>query len=66
MAEIALDVLEPFAPLGAGALWIAQPVLSIFLPRADIATWAQQLDDPGAFTGVRKALEEQGSGDQNA
>jgi hypothetical protein len=56
MAALLLDVAEPFGPLGAQALWIAQPALSLFLPRQDIGEFAGLLDDPDSMAWWRSEL----------
>jgi hypothetical protein len=54
----ALDVLEPFGPLGAQALWIAQPVLGLFVARDLLGDLAQALEEPGGVERLRQQLEE--------
>jgi hypothetical protein len=54
----ALDVLEPFGPLGAQALWIAQPVLGLFVAREALGDLARALEEPGGVERLRQQLEE--------
>lgn len=51
-----LDVAEPFSPLGAQALWIAQPALSLLAPADEIGGLAALLDDPAGVAWLRAAL----------
>lgn len=51
-----LDVAEPLGPLGAQALWVAQPTLGLFVPREDVAALARLLDAPGGVAWVRAQL----------
>ena len=53
----ALDVGEPLGPLGAQMLWIAQPALGLFVPRADIDALARLLDQPGGVAWLRDQIE---------
>jgi hypothetical protein len=55
-AVILLEIIEPLAPLGAGALWIVQPVLGVFIARDTIADMAQLLDSPTELAGLRESL----------
>lgn len=54
----ALDVLEPFGPLGAQFLWVAQPVLGLFLPRDLVGGLAGTLEEPGGVARLRQRLDE--------
>ncbi len=51
-----LRALRPLAPLGAGALWIMQPALGLFVDRDDVASWAQRLEDPDALARLSARL----------
>lgn len=51
-----LEAGEPFSPFGAHLLWIAQPALSIVVPREDVAALAQILEEPGGLARVRRQL----------
>jgi len=51
-----LDAAEPFAPLGAQALWVAQPALGLVLPRDAVADLARVLDAPGGVAWLRERL----------
>ena len=62
-ARVMLDIAEPLWPLGAGLLWIAQPMLGVFVPRDTIADLAGLLDDPVAAAGLRDALTDADHGD---
>jgi hypothetical protein len=54
---VALDVIEPFGPLGAQVLWVAGPALSLVVPRAAITGLAEALEQPGGIERLRQALE---------
>ena len=56
LAILLLDIAEPFGPLGAQALLIAQPALSLFVSHREIADFADLLDDPGAMEWWRDEL----------
>lgn len=51
-----LDAAEPLAPLGAQALWVVQPALSLVLPRDAVADLARVLDAPGGVAWLRERL----------
>ncbi|MCZ7540330.1 MAG: hypothetical protein M5U29_10520 [Anaerolineae bacterium] len=51
-----LDAAEPLAPLGAQALWVAQPALGLVLPRDAVADLARVLDAPGGVAWLRERL----------
>ncbi len=53
----ALDVLEPLGPLGAQALWVAQPVLGLFVARETLGGLADALEQPGGVERLRQMLE---------
>jgi hypothetical protein len=55
---VALDVLEPLGPLGAQVMYIAQPLLGVFLPRGVVGDIAHSLESPGGVEQLRKQLEE--------
>lgn len=54
---LALDVLEPLGPLGAQVVWVAQPVLGLWLPRSALGGLAEALEAPGGVEGLRVLLE---------
>jgi hypothetical protein len=54
----ALDVLEPFGPLGAQMLWIAQPALSLWVARDVVNELASALEEPGGIDHLREQLAE--------
>ncbi len=54
----ALDLGEPLGPVGAQVLWIAQPALSVFLPRAEIDTLARVIEAPGGVAWLRDQIDE--------
>ena len=54
LVGILLDVIEPFSLFAAQLVWIAQPTLSIFLDREEIAHWAQKLEDPQGIAQLRE------------
>ena len=51
-----LDIAEPFGPLGAQMLWVAQPTLRLLVPRDDIAALARLLEAPGGVAWLREQL----------
>jgi hypothetical protein len=55
----ALDVLEPLGPLGAQALWVAQPVLGLFVAHETLDHLAEALEQPGGVERLRQMLEEE-------
>jgi len=55
---IALDIIEPFGPLGAQALWVAGPLLGLVVSRAALTGLADALEQPGGIDRLRQALEE--------
>ncbi len=56
-----LGAAAPLAPLGAQVLWVAQPALSLVMPRAEIDTLARALEDPTELAWLRERME--GPGD---
>ena len=54
----ALDVLEPLGPLGAQALWFAQPVLGFMVARETLDNLAEALEAPGGVERLRQMLED--------
>lgn len=54
---LALDVLEPLGPLGAQMVWVAQPVLGLWIPRTALGQLAEALDAPGGVERLRHMLE---------
>lgn len=56
--RLALDVLEPLGALGAQALWVAQPVLGLWLPRQAVNELAEALESPGGIERLRALLDE--------
>lgn len=53
----ALELGEPLGPVGAQVLWIAQPALSMFLPRTDIDTLARLIEAPGGVAWLRAQID---------
>ena len=51
-----LDAAEPFGPLGAQVLWIAQPALGLFVSTDEIGGLANLLDDPAGVAWLRAEL----------
>ncbi len=56
--RLALDVLEPLGALGAQALWVAQPVLGLWLPRQAVSELAEALESPDGIERLRAFLDE--------
>lgn len=54
---LALDVLEPLGVLGAQFVWMAQPVLGVWLSRDTVHGIAQTLETPGEIDRIRRFLE---------
>ena len=55
----ALDVIEPFGPLGAQMLWIAQPAARLIGGWGDaFGALAQALEEPGGVERLRQMLDE--------
>ncbi|HLU09878.1 MAG TPA: hypothetical protein VK003_09450 [Oceanobacillus sp.] len=61
----ALDVLEPFGPLGAQLIWVAQPAARVigqeFWGNA-LTGLAEALEEPGGVMRLRERLEGQQGG----
>ena len=58
--SVALDVFEPLGPLAAQLVWVAQPVLSVYLPHEALDDLAETLERPGGIEQMRAWLEERG------
>jgi hypothetical protein len=56
LVGLLLDAFEPLSPLGAHALWIAQPTLGLIMPREDVAALARLLEDPDGVAWLRDRL----------
>ncbi|HLY28524.1 MAG TPA: hypothetical protein VKQ72_19410 [Aggregatilineales bacterium] len=56
VTDVLLDVAGPLGPLGAQALWIAQPVLGLMLPSDEIDGLARVLESPSGVDWLRDAL----------
>lgn len=54
---LALDVLEPLGVLGAQLIWVAQPVLGVWLNRDTAQNIARTLETPGEIAHIRHFLE---------
>jgi hypothetical protein len=55
--RLALDVLEPFGPLGAQIVWAAQPLLGVYFSRQTLHEIAETLEMPGGIERMRAWLE---------
>ena len=55
--SVALDVLEPLGPLGAQLLWVAQPVLGVFIKPATLTSVAETLETPDKLEALRRFLD---------
>lgn len=53
-----LDVVEPFGALGAQLTYIAQPALSLFIPRDVVSTLAEAIETPEGIAALRQQLED--------
>jgi len=56
LASALLEAAEPLSPLGAQALYVAQPALGVFLPRESVGRWARLLEDPANLARLRARL----------
>jgi hypothetical protein len=56
--SLALDVLEPLGALGAQLVWVAQPVLSVWVGRETVRSFAQTLETPGELEQIRHFLDQ--------
>lgn len=59
--NVALDALEPFGPLGAQILWVAQPLIGVFGgedTRNAINDIAAALETPGGIAHIREQLKQ--------
>lgn len=52
-----LDIVEPFAPLAAGLLWVMQPAAGWLGGGRFMGNLASVLEDPDEVLRLRKALE---------
>lgn len=52
-----LDAAGPVAPLAGQLLYVAQPMLGLFISRRSINRWAEWLDQPDALAEFRQMLE---------
>ncbi len=59
-----LDAAEPFGPLGAQLLWVAQPAMSLFMSSDEVDGLAHLLDDPAGVAWLRSELTRAASEDQ--
>ena len=64
LAGVVLDVAEPFGPLGAQLLWVAQPAVSLLMPSDEVDGLARLLDDPAGMAWLRSELAGTASEDQ--
>lgn len=62
--SIALDALEPLGPLGAQALFIAQPFAGLFGAAGAVGDLAQALEEPGGVEALRRLLDDESQGGQ--
>lgn len=51
-----LSAAAPLGLLGAQILWIAQPALSVFMPRDEVGDLARLLADPEGVSLLRQKL----------
>lgn len=56
VAGALLDAAEPLGPVGAQALWIAQPALAWLAPRDEVAALARVLEAPGGVAWLREQI----------
>ena len=55
---LALDALEPLGVLGAQLVWVAQPVLSLWVGRETVQGFARTLETPGELEQIRHFLDQ--------
>lgn len=58
LALALLEAAEPLSPLGAQALYVAQPTLRLLNPAASVGQWASLLEDPANMAWLRSCLME--------
>ncbi len=56
ITDVLLDVAGPLGPLGAQALWVAQPVLGLMLPPDQIDGLARVLESPAGIDWLREVM----------
>lgn len=56
LVDALLEALEPLAPLGAQALYVAQPTLGLVMARDEIVALARLLETPGDVDWLRAVL----------
>ena len=56
MVDTLLIVMAPLAPIGAQLLYIAQPVMGLFVERNSISQWATLLEEPDGLDWLRVQL----------
>ena len=56
-ALIIIEAGHPLSFLGGQLLWVAQPVLSLFMPSKKVAQLALLLEEPDAVRSLKKKLE---------
>jgi hypothetical protein len=56
LAIALLEAAEPLSPLGAQALYVAQPTLRLFASDDQVTRWARLLEDPATVARVRDRL----------
>lgn len=56
--SLMLDAIEPFGALGAQALYVAQPAMSVFGLGETVRGLASALESPQGIAELRAALEE--------
>lgn len=47
---------RPLGPVGASALWMAQPALGLVMDRDTVGEWAELLEDPNALAWLSQRL----------
>jgi hypothetical protein len=52
-----LDAATPFSALGGQCLYIAQPVLGLFVPRERVGVLAQVLEEPDGLAWLRQIMD---------
>jgi len=61
LAASLLEAAEPLGPIGAQALYVAQPTLRLFMPSETVGRWAELLEDPATVAWMRDRLTGPGS-----
>ncbi len=56
LALALLEAAEPLSPLGAQALYVAQPALGLFVSSESVGRWARWLEEPANLAWMREQI----------